>query len=100
MAYYCSYTPPDDYTWQYVAPINYFSNPDVSYMGLPTGTATANNAKVVRENMVRPSSQTARNRRGLLLLPLLLPAYTQQQDSVQCVRSGSSQAALNRQKFE
>lgn len=63
MAYYCYYTPPDDYTWQSVAPINYFSNPDVSYMGLPTGTATANNAKVVRDNMVRPSSQAARNRR-------------------------------------
>ena len=32
--------------------INYFSNPDVSYRGLPTGTATENNARKIRETMV------------------------------------------------
>ena len=52
MAYYCGYNPPEGgWVWP-VASIKYFSNPDVSYMGLPTGTATENNARVIRENMV------------------------------------------------
>lgn len=33
--------------------IFYFSNPDVSYLGKPTGTATENNARSIRNNMVR-----------------------------------------------
>ncbi|CAM9277620.1 unnamed protein product, partial [Ectocarpus sp. 12 AP-2014] len=32
--------------------INYFSNPDVEYLGQPTGTATENNAQTVKDNMV------------------------------------------------
>lgn len=31
---------------------NYFSNPDVSYLGEPTGTATENNARVIEEHKV------------------------------------------------
>lgn len=38
--------------------INYFSNPDIDYMGLPTGTATADNARCIRESMVRPPTLT------------------------------------------
>lgn len=41
------------YTGDVVPLLKHFSNPDVSYLGVPTGTATANNARVVRENMVR-----------------------------------------------
>lgn len=52
MAYYCGYNAPDGYTGDYVPALNHFSNPDVSYLGVPTGTATANNAQTVRENMV------------------------------------------------
>lgn len=33
--------------------IDYFSNPDVLYDGQPTGTATENNARTIKENMVR-----------------------------------------------
>ncbi|CAM9859654.1 unnamed protein product, partial [Ectocarpus fasciculatus] len=33
--------------------VNYFSNPDVYYLGLPTGTSTENNARQITENMVR-----------------------------------------------
>lgn len=38
---------------EYVWRVNYFSNPDVSHLGLPTGTATENNAQTIRDNMVR-----------------------------------------------
>ncbi|CAM9959250.1 unnamed protein product [Scytosiphon promiscuus] len=51
MAYYCVYNPPDGYTGDYVPALNHFSNPDVSYLGVPTGTATANNAQTIRDNM-------------------------------------------------
>lgn len=44
----------NDYTTQ----INYFSNPDVSFTNndatKPTGSASADNAQVIRNNMVRP----------------------------------------------
>lgn len=53
MAYYCSYNAEQGYTGGFVPALNHFSNPDVSYLGQPTGTATANNARTVRENMVR-----------------------------------------------
>lgn len=33
--------------------VNYFSNPEVFYLGLPTGTSTENNARQIMENMVR-----------------------------------------------
>ncbi|CAM9379155.1 unnamed protein product, partial [Hapterophycus canaliculatus] len=49
MAYYCGYNAPTGYTGDYVPALNHFSNPDVSYLGVPTGTATANNARTVRE---------------------------------------------------
>ncbi|CAM9635177.1 unnamed protein product [Scytosiphon promiscuus] len=51
MAYYCKENAPSGYTGDYVPALNHFSNPDVSYLGVPTGTATANNARTVRENM-------------------------------------------------
>lgn len=36
------------------APIaNLFSNPDIYYLGLPTGTTESNNARTIRDNMVR-----------------------------------------------
>ncbi|CAM9363627.1 unnamed protein product, partial [Ectocarpus fasciculatus] len=31
--------------------INLFSSPDVSYLGMPIGTATENNAQALRDNM-------------------------------------------------
>ena len=52
MAYPCFRNPDDDETG-FASEINYFSNPDVSYEGLPTGTATENNAQTLRDNMVR-----------------------------------------------
>ena len=33
--------------------ISYFSNPAVSYRGRTTGTSTANNARTIKDNMVR-----------------------------------------------
>lgn len=33
--------------------INWFSNPDIYYMGKPTGTATEDCARSITENMVR-----------------------------------------------
>jgi len=36
-----------DYSW---SKINYYSNPDVMYMGVPTGTENENNARVLREH--------------------------------------------------
>ncbi|CAN0080080.1 unnamed protein product [Scytosiphon promiscuus] len=36
--------------------INYFSNPDISYLGLPTGTATADNARRIEDTMVAVSN--------------------------------------------
>lgn len=33
--------------------VNYFANPNVSYLGRPTGTDTENNARIIVENMVR-----------------------------------------------
>lgn len=32
---------------------NYFSNPDVSYNGRPTGTDTEDNVRALEDNMVR-----------------------------------------------
>lgn len=32
--------------------VNYFSNPDVPFLGKPTGTDTENNAQALRDNMV------------------------------------------------
>ena len=32
--------------------INYFSNPDVTYNGVPTGDDENNNAQAIRDNMV------------------------------------------------
>ncbi|CAM9223389.1 unnamed protein product, partial [Ectocarpus sp. 6 AP-2014] len=32
--------------------VNYFSNPDVYYLGLPTGTSTENNARQIMDNML------------------------------------------------
>eukprot|EP00904_Undaria_pinnatifida_P008309 jgi/Undpi1/4608/HiC_scaffold_18.g07962.m1 len=34
---------------------NYFSNPDVSYLDKPTGTASADNVRVLEDNMVAVS---------------------------------------------
>lgn len=45
MSYECE----DDDT---VPRVNYFSNPDVSYLDKPTGTSTEDNARAVRESMV------------------------------------------------
>eukprot|EP00752_Nemacystus_decipiens_P004376 g3999.t1 len=36
--------------------VNYFSNPDVNYLGLPTGTATDDNARTIEDNMVAVSN--------------------------------------------
>ena len=36
--------------------VNYFSNPDISYLGRPTGTATDDNARCIEDNMVRRST--------------------------------------------
>jgi len=33
MAYYCHYNPPDGYDYMGAPAANYFSNPDVSYLG-------------------------------------------------------------------
>lgn len=38
---------------KHVKRVNYFSNPDVSYLNKATGTATENNALTIKENMVR-----------------------------------------------
>lgn len=56
MAYPCYYNPPDGWSWESASPVNYFSNPEVSYLGLPTGTTTENNAETIRGNMVRPQA--------------------------------------------
>ena len=32
--------------------INYFSNPDIDYLGEPTGTLTDDNARCIEESMV------------------------------------------------
>lgn len=53
MAYPCSRSTQDDESSSFAEQINYFSNPDVDYLGLPTGTATENVARMLRENMVR-----------------------------------------------
>lgn len=55
MAYRCELNP-DGGSYTEGVPIHYpklFSNPDVSYLGMPTGTATENNAQTLRDNMVR-----------------------------------------------
>eukprot|EP00752_Nemacystus_decipiens_P014856 g13227.t1 len=36
--------------------INHFSNPDVNYLGLPTGTSLANNAQCIKDSMVAVSN--------------------------------------------
>lgn len=33
--------------------VNYFSNPDVTYLNKPTGDAQNNNAQCIRDRMVR-----------------------------------------------
>lgn len=66
MAYDCTKNSPEGYNTNDEVPfVNHFSNPDVSYLGVPTGTATANNARTVRENMVR--IQFGRGTRGTLV---------------------------------
>lgn len=58
MGYSCgSYTPR----------VNYFSNPDVSTLGRVTGTATEDNARVVRDNMV---SRDTTHDALILVLPI------------------------------
>lgn len=44
MAYSCEFFTPR---------VNYFSNPDISVLGRVTGTPTEDNARVIRDNMVR-----------------------------------------------
>lgn len=53
MAYDCESNPPADFDGEDVQIVKYFSNPDVRINGVRTGTETANNARTVRENMVR-----------------------------------------------
>lgn len=36
-----------------VPEVPYFSNPDIEYLDLPTGTEEADNARCIRDNMVR-----------------------------------------------
>lgn len=54
MAYPCRLNTLDGEDSAYAEQVNYFSNPDVDYLGLPTGTSIHDNARVLRENMVRP----------------------------------------------
>lgn len=56
MAYPCSYNTQADETSSWAEWANYFSNPDVDYLGLPTGTDAENNARLIRENMVRANA--------------------------------------------
>lgn len=60
MAYPCSYSTQDAESSSYAEWVNYFSNPDVDYYGLPTGTSVNNNARVIRDNMVRPERRCCR----------------------------------------
>lgn len=54
MAEDCIHNPPDGFdTTVNVPNINYFSNPDVNYEGTPTGTDSEDNARAIRERMVR-----------------------------------------------
>eukprot|EP00903_Cladosiphon_okamuranus_P015479 g14291.t1 len=39
-----------------VPSINYFSNPDIDYLGIPTGTPTDDNARIIEDNMVAVSN--------------------------------------------
>lgn len=41
--------------------INYFSNPDVTYLGTPTGTPTNDNARAIRDNMVSRNRTKRKN---------------------------------------
>lgn len=56
MAYPCYLNTLPDEISSYAERVNYFSNPDVDYLGLPTGLTTNDNARVLRENMVRPAA--------------------------------------------
>lgn len=50
-----SYPCPDGYDEQSSL---YFSNPDVTYKGKATGTKANNNARTIRDNMVKPVTIT------------------------------------------
>ena len=54
MAYPCGYNTQSDEDSRFAQQINYFSNPAVDYLGVPTGTSGENNAQIIRDNMVRP----------------------------------------------
>ena len=52
MAYRCDLSTQPDESSAFAPPVRFFSNPDVDYLGLPTGTPTENNARTLRDNMV------------------------------------------------
>eukprot|EP00752_Nemacystus_decipiens_P010085 g8987.t1 len=56
MSYRCSTNTQEGESSSFAQQINYFSNPDVLYEGLPTGTPTENVARTLRENMVAVSN--------------------------------------------
>ena len=51
---------------------NYFSNPDVSYLDKPTGTASADNVRVLEDNMVKYSKMKPRSQQAFVYRVLLL----------------------------
>ena len=53
MAYRCNLNTQPEESGASAPAMRFFSNPDVDYLGLPTGTDEENNARVLRENMVR-----------------------------------------------
>ncbi len=63
MAYRCDANP-DGGSYTEGAPVHnpkLFSNPDVNYLGIPTGTPTENNAQAIRDNMVWPEENMSVN---------------------------------------
>eukprot|EP00903_Cladosiphon_okamuranus_P011265 g10623.t1 len=64
MAYPCWDNTQSDESSSWSEWANYFSNPDVDYKGLPTGTSTQDNARVLRENMMVVSNFRERNDGG------------------------------------
>eukprot|EP00903_Cladosiphon_okamuranus_P011266 g10624.t1 len=56
MAYPCSYSTQSDEDSGWAEWINYFSNPDVDFLGVPTGTSGEDNAQILRDNMVAVSN--------------------------------------------
>ena len=53
MSYRCNLNTQPGESSEFAPPVPYFSNPDVDHLGLATGTSTENNARALRENMVR-----------------------------------------------